>query len=255
MSSDNAVSGQVAATATEEKHGFPPDVDLAKVVFPLPQQVNSKYMTDTDGVTPVSTAGNLIKLFINHSQDLFKRNGNLAIVDKAHTPYAGGLKFVERKRFMKDRIYVLLDANDKPIALTVEDGASDAVNACIIYSAKPLTDSPVHESVLLKEDDITFYPWFRVVDDHPAYTSIDYWEPSGKYQPFLRAHPDKEEHAVGLLIKSASGNHTLGHLVKMKKEGGVHGWDVTIAPGVDPCMMICITAAMEDLFGGKHFVF
>ena len=101
------VSGQVTATATDGKHGFPSDVELAKVVFPLPLQVNEKFMTDTENVSPVATQGNLIKLFIDHSQDLLKRNGHLAIVDKKKEPYAGGLKFVERKRFMKDRIYVL----------------------------------------------------------------------------------------------------------------------------------------------------
>lgn len=246
------VSGEVAATETEGHHGFPSDVELGKVVFPLPQQMSNKYMTDSEDVKPVMEEGKLIKLFIDHSQDFLTRNGHLGIVDTNKEVYAGGLKFTERKRFMKDRIFVLQDKDNKPIALTVEDGKADAVNACIIYSSKPLVDGTAAH-LILKEEEIDFHPWLRAVNDHPNYVSIDHWDGSS-FKPFLRAHPDKKDHAVGLLIKSASGHHTLGHLVKMKR-GDKLGWDLVICPGVDPTMMICITAAMEDIYSGKHLLF
>lgn len=245
------VDGQVRATDSHSMaHNFPSDIDLSLKVFPLPQQVHERYLVEE--IQPVKEPGFLMKLFIDHSQDFFARNGHMGIVDTHKKPIGGGLHFSERKRFLKDRVFVLEDAAGKPLALTIEEGKTDYVNACLICGMKPLVDE-TPDNKTLKEGDEVFYPWFRCVDDHPAYTSIDYFD-GADYKPFLRAHPDKAEHAVGLLIQSASGHHTLGHLVKIRR-GDKHGWDVTIAPGVDPGMMICITAAMEDLFGGKHRVF
>ena len=249
------VSGQVVATdATSRVHKFPSDVELAKVVFPLPQQVHNQHLTDVPELAPVTEVGHLLKVFVDHDQDFLTRNGHLGVFDATtKQPYAGGVTFVERKRVLKDRIYVLRDKDQKPIALTCVDGSVDYVNACIIYGTKPLVSGTVPQDLVLQEDGVTFYPWFRAVDDHPSYTSIDHWD-GATFQPFLRARPDKAEHAVGLLIRSASEHHTFGHLVKVK-HGDKCGWDLTVAPGVDPAMMLCITAAMEYIWGGKHLAF
>jgi hypothetical protein len=245
-----AVSGQVIARDTKSHvHDFPSDVELAQVVFPLPVQCHNKFLVaDVPGLSPVTEAGYLLKVFIDHDQDLLARHGHLGIVDLKGQPYAGGVNFEERKRLLKDRQYFLRDPSGSVKAMTAVDGNVDYVNACIIYGLAPLVDTPPHRGVVL-EDGVAFYPWFRVVDDHPEFTSIDYYD-GAAFKPFLRARPDRQEHTVGLLIKSASEHHTVGHLVKVR-HGGKLGWDVTCAPGVDPAMMLCITAAMEYVWGGK----
>jgi hypothetical protein len=247
------VSGQVdAKDAKCRVHDFPSDVELAKIVFPLPVQCHNKYLTDVPELAPVQEAGHLLRVFVDHDQDFLARHGHMGMYDMSKEPYAGGINFEERNRLLKDRQYVLRDGTGSPIAMTSVDGTTDVVNACIIYGIKPLVEKVPHQGVVV-EDGVAFYPWFRVVDDHPAYTSIDHFDGTD-FQPFLRARPDRQEHTVGLLVKSASEHHTLGHLVKVK-HGDKLGWDVTAAPGVDPAMMLCITAAMEYIWGGKHFAF
>lgn len=282
------ISGQVHATDEESRyHDFPSDVELAKVEFPLPQQVNGMYLVDSEDIVPAKESGHLLKLFIDRSQDFLSLNGQLDIVTTAKHPYAGGVKFTERKRILKNRTFVMHDKDGKIVALVMEDPKADVFNACIIYGLKPIVEGTPTE-MIVTEAELAFHPWFRVVDDHPVYTSIDYFD-GVEFKPFLRAHPDKKEHAVGMLIKSASGiyntsqravsdevqdhshslfilyiqgSHTLGHVVKMKKsikEGEKHvekhGWDITIAPGVDPAMVICVTVALEYMFGGKASIF
>lgn len=192
------VSGQVPATATNSDiHDFPSDVELASVLFPLPQQVNGKFMVDaeTTGIVPLQETGHLLKMFVDHDQDLLKLNGQMNIIE-GHTadgkPFAGGAKFIETKKFLRDRVYILQDKDDHQLAVVAVDGKADYVNACIVYGAIPLVnktgeelDKDMEDMTIKDSDGKTFYPWFRVVDDMPTYTSVDYWD-GVEFKPFIR---------------------------------------------------------------------
>lgn len=222
------VSGQVPATKTKPSaHDFTPDVDLAKVVLPLPQQVKGMYLAETEDLKPVLEEGQLIKLFMDHTLDLLKLNGALGITDVHGQPYAGGVKFVERKRVLKNRTFVLQDKDGHPLAMCVEDTSHPEENALRIFGKQPLfeEDKNLEAKMLQKEEDITFYPWFHVSDGF-GFVSIEHWD-GVEFKAFLRGYPDKKEKAVGMMIKSASNHHDLGYMIKVKR-GDKSGWDVTI---------------------------
>jgi len=240
------VSGQVPADPHAVKIPFAAsEKELSRVVFPLPQQVKNKLLaTEKSDMLPAQEAGTVIKLYLKHHQDLLHRNGSIDILDSEGLPYADGAKFVERKRMMHSRRLILQDGTGKALALCV-DSTDGPIRSYTVFGTKPLGEkNHVIPGTVEVEGGKNFYPWFRIIDDHPSFVSIDVWDSKAdRFKSMLRATPK----SYGFAIASACKNHNLGNIVSTLKSNGNIGWNVICAPGVDPAMMLCIAASLENM--------
>lgn len=54
-----------------------------------------------------------------------------------------------------------------------------------------------------------------------------------------------------ILIQCAFGDTAVG---LMRRDANRNDWDMSIAPGIDPCLMICIAAVLKGFVDGPSFV-
>jgi hypothetical protein len=110
-----------------------------------------------------------------------------------------------------------------------------------------------------EQDGTAFYPWFhvRAIDNaiQGCYRSISVWNGSD-YVPMLRVYPSTRRpgaQAADLcMVKKTElhvtqeSDHAIVAFLNKKTANNCTGWGITIAPGVDPALIICIAAVVED---------
>jgi hypothetical protein len=250
------VSGEVRASGKERIPDFPTELELAERVYPLPNGVNGQLLAGGESnILPVTEVGHIIRLFLEHSKAFLAREGRLTIKDVDGIDYAGGAHFKEYKGFVGNITLVLLDKDDNPIALC-EQVRVKLHSEYNILGIRPLLkgDEPKRE-----QDGATFYPWFRVhaIDNaiQGCYRSISVWNGSD-YVPMLRVYPSTRRPGAKaanlcmvkkteLLVTQESDCAIVAFLNK-KTADNCTGWEITIAPGVDPALVICTAAVVED---------
>lgn len=177
----------------------------------------------------------------------FRRENTSRILHENGDSYADGAYFKQFKRGIGQTIFLLYDTNDHPIALCVQERLL-MNKKTTIYGTQPL--HPGQPSTA-EEDGIEFYKWFRICDidpSHMLYRPIYVWN-GENFRPLLKAIPAKEKFKVckrGEILIVNGRDEMLG--LTCPKEGH-RGWDVTMASGVDPAFMLCITAAMDEMVG------
>jgi hypothetical protein len=249
------VSAEVSATSDVRISDFPTDADLAYRVHPLPKGVNGQLLAGDSNIVPVTEAGQVIRLFLEHSKGFLAREGRLSIKNTDGLDYADGVHFKEYKGFMGKITLILLDEDDKPIALCEQERVKLHRDYNIL-GVRPLLEGDEPKS---KQDGVAFYPWFHVRDINNAiqgyFRSISVWN-GNDYAALWRVYPATRRpgaKAANLcmvkkteLLVTQESDHSIVALLNKKTVEHSIGWDITIAPGVDPALVICTAAIVED---------
>jgi hypothetical protein len=240
--------------------GFPTESQMAASVKALPKEVRGKCIGDGTDLMPAVGPGQVIKCSIEHGKWRFLSfTDSYSVCDSKGDPLAGGvyIKEVSNKLLGMDRI-VMHDCKDKPICLAVRDKIA-LTNRYNIYGTGPLLPDDKAE---MKEQDVDFYPWFRVrdIDDsHLDHRSILVWN-GNNFQPMLkivaaRRLPGSQNDD---LVPPRKGDNLVCDLndptivlalLSKTSEKNIAGWKLCIAPGTDPMAMIMLAAIMDKMVG------
>jgi len=209
-----------AETTTNTVEGFPTEAQLASSIRCF---LEARLLAPSV-LRPCQQVGEVTKISICPPKSsralLFRRHHSMHITDTAGRPYAGGVHFVVFQRGYETNL-LLKDKRKKPLALCVSDQKRRTHH---IHGTRPLL---VRDSPLLRRGNVQYYPWYRITND-----SIQLWN-GQSYEPIR----EKINHDHDSCILIASDHDTMGYA--WTKEGETN---VTIAPGVDPCLILCIAA-------------
>lgn len=250
--------GQVAATDQERIKDFPSDAQLAKTVHSLPLQVSGQLLGASANLLSAQDAGQVLRLFLKHSKQFMSRHGKLTVTQEPDgSAYAGGVHFTEHRGIVGKTTLLMQDKNDKPVALCLQDHIKFHGEYAIL-GVRPLSpnDAPKQQ-----QDGIAFYPWFQVLDIndaiHGAFRSVSVWNGT-VYEPLWRAYPATRRPGkkaanlclvkkTEILVTLASNSQSLVGILNKTTRDDTLGWDMTIAPGIDPALFLCVVAVVEEL--------
>mmetsp|Transcript_3083 Transcript_3083/g.8709 ORF Transcript_3083/g.8709 Transcript_3083/m.8709 type:complete len:621 (-) Transcript_3083:207-2069(-) len=251
------VSGQVSVEEDEEGRHPIAGYGLSEAEFAgslLP--VSGKILAgQRSGMVPCLEAGSLLKLYVERGK-VEERQSLLPIYDSRGQPYADGAHFEEyQRRVIAGKALVLKDGKGQPRALCFQDLWKVTRKGFDIYSIRPLWhgDSPFE-----LERDVKCYPWFRMEATPGARYQriINVWNGHG-YQRMWRAFlgkpstGDQERYPPNkgdLVVRTESLDVDLAYVTSCDTNGKVR-YDITIAPGVDPALILCLAAVSEMLVG------
>jgi hypothetical protein len=240
------IPGQVAVSDGTLRNcaGFPSEKELAKNVKTLPTLVGGKLIGEGTEILPVTEAGQIVKLSIEHGKWKFlSMSDTFSILDSKGEPFAGGVHIVENATILRRNRIVIKDKDGTPICLAVQEALT--INKKYdIYGLKPLKDGDV---AVEKEAEIDFYPWFLVRDidaSHNDFRSFLVWN-GHNYQPMMRIMAAKRHpgEPIGdllppskndnLVVDSEDTSKVYAIMSKKTTSTRVAGWDVQVAPGAD----------------------
>jgi hypothetical protein len=217
----------------------------------LPEHNCGKLLAEGSSLVP---SEEVIILFLESAEGIFDKRRDTIVLDSDGEPYAGGVRIKE-----EGRRFVVYDKDHTPLALCVHE-RGHAYNTYNIFGRHPIF--PAQDAPSAEEEGCSFYPHFRIRQVNfgrpcPAYRSIMAWNGS-HFEPMWRAYPPKKHRrhfathfysSTGhlgptndILIQCAFGDPAVG---LMRRDINRNGWDVSIVPGVDPCLMICIAAVLK----------
>lgn len=161
---------------------------------------------------------------------------------------------------MTPREIVLYDKDEKKVAVCLQakgfniGGRQDYE----IYGMNPMYDGQASKTV--KGIDGPVYQWMELqgIHEKPYYTVLSYKDHK-EYHPLCFKGTRKSAMSKmdkGVILTSLHNDDSLIAKLFHKKlmtndhsEGDVTGWDLKIAPGVDPLAVACVTAVLEHLEG------
>jgi hypothetical protein len=234
----------------------------------LPEQHNcGKLLAEGSSLVP---SQGIIRLFLESEEGIFDKRCDTIVHDSDGEPYAGGLRIKE----LANR-FVLYDKNHTPLALCIHE-RGHSYNTYNIFGRSPRF--PAQDAPSAEEEGCSFYPHFRIRQVNfgrpcpagrscPAYRSIMAWNGS-HFEPMWRAYPPKKNRrrqfaphfysSIGhlgptnvIIIQCAFGDTAIGLI---GRDINRNGWDVSIFPGTDPCLMICIAAVLKRFVDGQRAV-
>lgn len=230
------VAGQVTAQATRLHETLPSNKELGS------EKLRWKHPLLTH-LQPVTELGEVIQASIKHGK------GGFAVTDTMGELLAGGVHFEERKPMIGNYKLIFKDAEGSPLVLAIENKVTMNKHFTI-YGTEQLASC---EDVRV-EDGVKFYPWFRIreMDEGTVdYRSILVWTGTG-FKTILQVIPMKRN-----LLQSRKGTCVVRDADKKQyavlnktKDEGQSNWELVVAPGVDPSLMIVLAACMERLGGG-----
>jgi len=254
-----AVSGQVRASHEERVRDFPTEVELAETVFELPPQVNGQLLAgDTTKLIPVRTIGHVIRLFLVHSRRFLASEGRLTVTQFPNgLAYGGGVHKEHNFHCLGKTRLVLLDHDDTSIAMCTQE-RNKFHREYSIMGVRPLMPGDAPKST---ENGVLFYPWFRLLDIndavHGEFRIISVWN-GNEYIPMWRVYPATRRPGnkaanlclvkrTEILITQESDQLSVVGILHKTTSLDNTGWDITIAPGVDPALVLCVAAIVEEL--------
>jgi hypothetical protein len=270
------------------KHGFPSNVELGAHIVCQTKKEQHKVLLMGEGTDakPVLEKGQLLKIILKNNADLAwlpppTLVGSKAVMMGLETsdgePYAGGFYFIRRKKHvLANAVITLHNKEDKDIVAVCMEERSLFYplvrSSYSIYAAKPRFegDSPVSGDAIKKQCtdlvDVTLYNWAKIV--HPGSHMVSLWTEKQEFEPTYRGHhvhqpfgggtgegyiikPDKDTSIKPGDQKNKTVLAAL-HARKIINKGldeDSPGWDITIAPGVDPVLIVCIAAVFDAVSG------
>jgi hypothetical protein len=228
------------------------DHSCSSDVQALPEHTCGKLLAEGSSLVP---SQEIINLFLESEEGIFEKRLDIVVLDSDGDLYAGGVRIKE-----KGHRFVLYDKDHTPLALCIHE-RGHAYSTYNIFGRSPMF--PTQDACRAEEEEgNSFYPHFRIRQVNfgrpcPAYRSIMAWNGS-HFEPMWRAYPPKKHRRhfatnhysstahLGptneILIQCAFADTTVG---LMRKDVNRNGWDMSIVPGVDPCLMICIAAVLN----------
>lgn len=224
------VPGQVVAGPQASAAGFFTEEELGQTVHALPGHVRKHLIGGAgSGMIPSHRTGTVVKLFWQLSR------WNTSVVDDADEPYAASISIKQPGRWTKQDHFVVRNGHGQPLVL-----AAKAERGHVLYGRKQLfrnDDLPDPQF----EADCTFHPWFHLIDDHPDFLSLYTWEDGVPTRVFLM-----EPRSVGFVVRT-SNLDPCANLLRVRRIDGKEGWELVLAPGVDPGMMLGVVCALDDI--------
>jgi hypothetical protein len=267
-----AVSGEIKAVETTsdvalKDNGVPTDLEIAARAYPIPEGIHLMGGANTEA-KPAESVGQVLKIGLRRAAKLRTipfLDGDITISVVSNVdgqPYAGGYHMVDsKKNALTARTITLYDKDEKKVAVCLQ-GKKTSIGGPVdfsIYGVNPMYDG--HKAVTVEGIDGTVYKYMELKDIHMDSNKYDivsfknlkpYKNLSFKGCPkntmskmnkgvILTTHDEK--HPVAMLYQEALISN------ESKAKGDTTGWDLTIAPGVDPLAVVCITAILEHLRG------
>jgi len=266
----------ITTDAALAKHGFPTNVELGAHVLRRKDDKNINIMGEGTEAKPVLEKGHVIKLVLNDSHLAWlppitivgSKTAAMGLETSDGEPYAGGFHFVRHKKhILANTMFTLHDMDQNIVAICLEDRSllnPFKPTAYTIYGVHPRFDgdTPVSSDGVKEECaeiDVTLYNWAHYENHH-----IKLWTEKKEFELMYKS---PRVHMAfgggqgeGFLIKpekdtsvklGAEKNETVLAALHKRKiynkglEENYPGWDITIAPGVDPVLMCCLTAVLD----------
>ena len=145
------VAGQVAAKEAAHYNGLHgkriKEMDLAKEVVPLPENIFGKMLGVGTDLVPVEEAGQVIKITITaaESEKKISLKTNRLLYDSEGQPLAGGVHVKMVHKLLGKNRLVLYDKDEKPICLAIQDTKEVIHKAYYIYGTTPLHEEDLHK--------------------------------------------------------------------------------------------------------------
>lgn len=261
------VAGQVSASddIMGSISGFPKDRELAATVLEPPVSLHGKILCEGTDLEPTTEAGTVVKVNLEHGKwRFFNFNDTFSLTNAHGEPLAGGYYVKEVQNILGRSRLVLYNKDDHAITIAIQDAASMR-KKYTIYGMKPLGDGSDDSIDYPKQQEqgVDFYPWFRVrdIDDnHLDHRSLQVWN-GNNFMPMMKIKAAKRFADIeGLsdmvppkktdnLVVDKDDEDKVYALISKKSDMRIAGWNITVAPGVDPAMMIMLAAIMDDMIG------
>ena len=268
-----AVSGEVTGRDTGsdsvlKEYGLPTDKEIAAKLHKIPPGVSLMGGEGTEA-KPAEAAGTLLKLKFRRAAKLRTiplLDGAVAVelLTNDDQPYAGGYHFVDKKEnAFTQRKITLYDKDEKVVATCLQARAVNVVGRedYHIYGQNPMYEGHVAKNVEGLEGPVyPVYQWMELKGIHLSpYYDITSYKDKKQYDPLcLKGAPKKVMSGMnkGVILTPLNDDSKVVARLFHKKfisndrsEGDTTGWDLTIAPGVDPLPIACITAILDHMEG------
>ena len=249
--------------------GFPTEQALATDMpglFPFP---NGPLMCST--MVPITEAGHVLSLKLQRQRTGYlPGNEHILLSTDNGSKFAGGAHF---RRFAKalslpyheGSRFMLYDGAGAPVALCVQ-GSHKMERYYTFFGRTPLhsgdealeVDDPSNDSELSVPLD--FYPWFRVLDQGACsllYRPVRVWNGS-TFDPLCQAMAVPQSHkgpveavsnhlglkpCYNVLLVDLDVDRSLGYMIQT----GRNDWELVVAPGVDPAVVLCLGVVLNDM--------
>jgi len=265
--SSKVISGQVLARFLPDYFGE----DFASNVQPLPEQAEGFLLGDGTDLQPTRRAQHVLRISM---EKRFRHPGlGYQLRTNERDRYAGGAYIAKKGcsgilggRRTANR-FVLVDADNEPIACC--DRSDESIY--LICGAEPMLEGDLPVSTNCGKEDADFYPWYRV--QNKVCSSADTDQRDGDklhvqiwngetYDPLWEVVRNSGCQSPGqrrltlaradFVIQTLDGASFLAILQDRRSRGiAGEGWNLVVAPGVDPAAILCVAATVESLNNEK----
>lgn len=266
------VSGEVVAKESTrddalKENNIPTDLEVGAKMHKIPPGVSLLGGPATDA-KPAEAKGQILQFKLRRAAKLrtipfLDGARTLSLLTHDDQPYAGGYHFVDvKKNALSPRTITLYDKDEKAVALCLQ---AKAINIGVrqdftIYGIYPMYEG--HPSKTVDGLEVPAYQWMELegIHEHNYYkiTSFMNQQPfdplsfkgkhkqvmSGMDKGVIMTSLKNDDDCVAKLVHKAFISND-----SRSSEGDVTGWDLTVAPGVDPLAIACITAILDHLEG------
>jgi hypothetical protein len=256
-------AGQVAAKVGGSFSGLHGDRikenDLARIVRQLSPKVNGKAFGEGTDLVPVKEAGQLLKITIRpvEGQKGVHLKSDRLLYDSHNRPLAGGVHITKFQKLLGRNRLVLYDKDQKPLVVAVQDTKEVTHKAYHILGPTPLHQGDKRKE---KEGGVDLYPWIRVSDVETdmqlPHRQVSVWN-GLKYMDFISIRQAEEEkkHVKDkvvlkkgeFVVVEVNNESSIYGLILKKGSKRTDGWELIVAPGVDPVMMIMFAATLDEM--------
>jgi hypothetical protein len=206
--------------------------------------------------------------YSNSGRFTYAREGLLAIQDVEGVGDLGkSAHFKEYRRSIDSTTFALYGEDNKPVALVCQNPCALLNKEFTICGTQPVNPE---DSIFQREKGVDFYPWLKVVDvSFLHYKPISIWN-GNVFELALKAVPgdrlfeedslhsplphrrdiaifDAKGADLGLLHKRVQNDENNENFIELSDFKP--GYEVTVARGVDPYMMLCIAVALGEISG------
>lgn len=222
------VSGQLAACF------FPKFSDLTTTVHALPEQVEGLLLCDA--IEPVRQERQLLRLHLQRSNKIVSRTA-VDVATEHGERYSGGV-VLTRLPFRNHRWVV---RRCKTAVACIAAGKSGNY---LVLGVNPIIED---DEPVLKHDGIVFYPWYQVAGDSPGQVRVQVWDGTD-YEALWCVKKDgvvfnKYTSSAKDAVVVDEGNHFAVAVMESTEDRTV----LTIAPGIDPSVPICLSVIVDEI--------
>jgi len=221
---------------------LPPTSDFELVHSCEPSE---RYLGENTDALPSREAGRPIRIYINSGND-----SSAVLVTETHSDYAGGMQLRRHKR-RERRPMEIIGRDGMVMAVCAKNLSGGRKPVAQIYGTRPRYErqQPANEGkgfrdFICQYDYPLLYTWATVEG-----------EKSNSFGNHIRMVEGREGHD-GVMYRTELVESPIGPQIAIWKEdkpaaailtrhiGGA--WEMTISPGIDPVLIICLSAFMEE---------